>query len=246
MNVTTGDDGENNALATVRLKGGLILYDPTRVDQPGPAFFDAEAWCASGQAEPADRGRGSAWFLDTEDGWVLRHYRRGGLVARFNRDQYLFFGYPRSRPLREIRLLARMRAQQLPVPAPVAAAVWRSGLCYRGDLITGRVPGRPLSARLNELDDPRLWARLGELIRRFHEQGVDHADLNLHNILLADDGALHLIDFDRGRIRPSGRWQRRNLERLQRSLRKCLGARWQEEPHWRQCWLALEKAWAKV
>ncbi len=244
--MATGGDSDKHALTAVRLRGGLILYDPNRTDQPEPDFFDPERWHARGLARPADRGRGSAWFLDLDEGWVLRHYRRGGAVARLVEDRYLFLGYGRSRPVRELRLLATMRALGLPVPAPVAAGVWRSGLSCRGDLISARVPGQPLSVCLDQHVEPEPWARLGELIRRFHQHGVDHADLNLHNILVAEDGSYHLIDFDRGRIRAPGPWQRRNIARLQRSLRKCLGRRWEDEPGWRQCWLALEKAWAGV
>lgn len=48
--------------------------------------------------------------------------------------------------------------------------------------------------------------------------GVHHADLNAHNILLADDGAVYVLDFDRGRIRARGAWENNVLARLHRSL----------------------------
>ena len=37
--------------------------------------------------------------------------------------------------------------------------------------------------------------------------GVHHADLNALNILLADEGAVHVLDLDRGRIRARGAWE---------------------------------------
>jgi 3-deoxy-D-manno-octulosonic acid kinase len=57
----------------------------------------------------------------------------------------------------------------------------------------------------------------------FHREGVHHADLNAHNILLDDDGVgprVHVLDFDRGRIRDRGPWEGAVLARLRRSLEK--------------------------
>jgi 3-deoxy-D-manno-octulosonic acid kinase len=68
------------------------------------------------------------------------------------------------------------------------------------------------------------WIAIGRCLRRFHELGVCHADLNAHNILLGngtDDERVFLIDFDRGSLRkPGGFWKDDNLVRLRRSLEK--------------------------
>ena len=79
-----------------------------------------------------------------------------------------------------------------------------------------------LSEQLTRQALPREeWARLGRLLRRFHREGVFHADLNANNILLDAKGGLFLIDFDRGRLRPPDpKWQQANLARLRRSLDK--------------------------
>jgi predicted Ser/Thr protein kinase len=53
-----------------------------------------------------------------------------------------------------------------------------------------------------------------------HARGVHHADLNAHNLLLGETGAVYVLDFDRGRVRVRGQWERRVLQRLQRSLAK--------------------------
>ena len=59
------------------------------------------------------------------------------------------------------------------------------------------------------------------MVARFHVAGVFHADLTAHNIQIDSQGEVYLLDFDRGRRMPGpGGWQRRNLARLQRSLRK--------------------------
>jgi 3-deoxy-D-manno-octulosonic acid kinase len=58
------------------------------------------------------------------------------------------------------------------------------------------------------------------MIAKFHHAGVDHADLNAHNILLDAAQRVSVIDFDRGRLRTPGSWRLRNLRRLHRSLLK--------------------------
>ena len=56
-------------------------------------------------------GRGTVAFVrDGERRWVLRHYRRGGLVARLLDDRYLWTGADRTRAFREWRLLRELRA----------------------------------------------------------------------------------------------------------------------------------------
>ena len=55
--------------------------------------------------------------------------------------------------------------------------------------------------------------------RALARAGVDHADLNAHNILLDGRGAVSIIDFDRGACsRPPAPGASRNLRRLHRSL----------------------------
>jgi 3-deoxy-D-manno-octulosonic acid kinase len=64
------------------------------------------------------------------------------------------------------------------------------------------------------------------MIRRFHEAGVHHADLNCYNILISNS-RLYLIDFDRGRLESANsrwRWKEKNLARLHRSIIKVAGA----------------------
>ena len=73
---------------------------------------------------------------------MLRHYRRGGAVARLSGDAYLWTGAGRTRSFAEWRLLRQLRRWDLPVPRPIAARYVRQGLAYRADLITGELTTR--------------------------------------------------------------------------------------------------------
>lgn len=209
----------------VAVAGGIIVCDPT-LESFDARYFDIAYWRSQGRARDVATGRGANWFVRAPQGeWVLRHYRRGGLVARLSADRYLFTGYERTRALREWHLLRLLRTWHLPVPRPIAARVLRSGLCYRADLITQRIRAtQTLSALVLEGAVTRQNLEItGRAVRALHEREVWHADLNAHNILIDDTGTAHVIDFDRGRLRPGTHWHAANLSRLRRSLDKISG-----------------------
>ena len=207
-----------------RVAGGAMLYDASLLGQPDAAVFEPEHWRARGALQATRGGRGTVAFLRTADGerWVLRHYRRGGLVARLSDDRYLFTGASRTRSFAEWRLLRRLREWGLPVPQPVAARYVRAGLGYRADLITVELPVRStLASWLTDAPLPAAtWTAVGRCVGRLHARGVHHADLNAHNLLLGDGEAVYVLDFDRGRLRRRGAWEQRVLARLRRSLHK--------------------------
>lgn len=222
-----------------------IVYDADRIPLPDAELFDPAWWRARGGIVGEARGRGSTLMLDTAFGpAVLRPYLRGGWAARFSPDHYLFTGFARSRPIREARMLARLSTQGLPVPPPLAGVCVRHGVRYKGALLMRRIaPATPLAERLGELGcgDP-AWVETGQVIRRLHEAGVVHADLNARNVLLGADGSVHLLDFDRARFAPRARARfRANLDRLRRSLAKSWPAgRAHEFP---DCWDSLMRGY---
>src|SRR5688572_27338900 len=183
---------------------GAILYDPRRMTEPVARIFELEHWRARGALREFTAGRGSIQLI--EDGsrsWVLRRYLRGGFAARFARDLYLWLGEERTRSFRELRLLDRLRSLGLPVPPPVAARYRRSGPVYRAELITGRLAGaRSMEDVLasGPMADAH-WAAIGRCLRRFHDAGVQHADLNARNVMLGEALEVWVLDFDRGRLR---------------------------------------------
>jgi 3-deoxy-D-manno-octulosonic acid kinase len=202
---------------------GAMLYDASRCGQPDGQIFERATWRARGVLEETAGGRGTVAFVRAgERRWVLRHYRRGGLVARMLGDAYLWTGADRTRAFREWRLLRELRAAGLPVPAPVAARYQHRGIFYSADLITEELPTRRTLAEALAAAplDAAAWRSVGACVGRLHVRGVHHADLNAHNLLLGSGGEVYVLDFDRGRIRPRGPWERAVLARLQRSLRK--------------------------
>lgn len=225
MHARTGTTHDAVTEERARVQGaggvGAIVFDATRLPQAGPDIFSPDH--LGERARPVvEGGRGAAWFVDLGglEG-VLRHYRRGGMAARVSRDRYLWRGEARVRSVAEFRLLAWLRAQGLRVPAPLAAIYQRRGLLYTAALVVERIAdAESLAQRLPDRGMPPPWTRIGVAIARMHRLGVDHADLNAHNILLDREDRVWLIDFDRGSREGSGGFGERNLRRLQRSLRK--------------------------
>jgi 3-deoxy-D-manno-octulosonic acid kinase len=221
----TKDGGQRTATSS-----GAMLADPRSLGNVRESIFEPAYWAARGELLDVARGRGSAWFIiTTPNQWVLRHFKRGGWIARFSKDRYVWAGETRVRSFAEWRLLDALMRRGLPVPRPLAARYQRTGPLYRCDLITERISNAvPLSERMGEEPlDAGIWRAVGATVARFHAAGVDHADLNCHNILLEASGRVSVIDFDRGRIRSSAGadagatgWKAGNLARLHRSLVK--------------------------
>jgi hypothetical protein len=180
---------------------------------------------ASYQTQALAAGRGGARLVRT-DGHevVVRPYRRGGLAAWVLHDTY--FGW-HPRPFRELGTLAALRQSGAPVVEVYAAVVqWLAPGCYRGWLVTRYVAGsRTLWEWLSEHPQSpqraQVLAQVGRAIRRLHDCGSGHPDLNLNNILIgaspeaADPPPVVFIDFDGPRRTPQA-----DVARLERSARK--------------------------
>lgn len=174
-------------------------------------------------------GRGQAHRVDHgEQLWVLRHYRRGGWVARFNPDRYPATTTSLSRGMQELVLLREMVSLGLPVPEGVAARCVRQRPWmgqwspYRADILVSFIPNtRNLAQWLDHHGlTPETWTAVGRTIAQLHHHQVHHSDLNCHNILLNNKGQVWLIDFDKCARRSGHDWKTNNLNRLLRSLRK--------------------------
>ena len=155
--------------------------------------------------------------------YVLRHYLRGGLIARLLHDQYFWTGLHKTRPFLEQKAIEQALHHKLPVPEVVAFNVQKQGLFYRATIISRYINNQGTLASFlydNELSD-KLWFEIGKLIKRLHQANIFHADLNANNILINEAGEFYIIDFDKAEIISSMvASAEKNVQRLLRSLLK--------------------------
>lgn len=173
------------------------------------------------------KGRGTTWFLHTQDklgvDCVLRHYYRGGLFGKIVKDHYFFQSISQTRAAQEFELLNNMHQWGLPVPRPIAFKISRSLFCYQADILIEKIANtQDLSQLLQQqaLTNDE-YKQIGKLIRHLHDHQVHHSDLNIHNILRqTTTGQFWLIDFDKCKVQQGSEWKKENLARLLRSFNK--------------------------
>ena len=120
------------AIELLTTPSGAILYDSACLDKlsatkPTEEQFEGEYWAARKQVIARAGGRGGVLFIRDDQhppryDWVLRHYRRGGLIGKLIRDRYLWLGAERTRAFAEWRLLHTLRAQGFAVPTDQRAS----------------------------------------------------------------------------------------------------------------------------
>jgi len=174
-----------------------------------------------GCTEFGEGGRGTLARFDYEEGHgLIRKYRRGGFIRHFLTDAYILD----NRAKRELDLTDDLLEKGLPVPMPLGACWERRGILYRGSLATHLLDATDLRDELDNgpADPEDIMRRAGECIRRMHDLGVYHADLQVHNILVTPQQQIYLIDFDKAQRQPrlSQIQRARNLLRFRRSLEK--------------------------
>ena len=176
------------------------MFDKDLVLNPSREFFQPESWFD--QAEPHVEGRGTVWRINAgEQQWILKHYLRGGLISHLVSARIFYWLRANSHGQRVFdtpKALSCWTASAAPV---AASAQRKSLLTYSGALITEYLPNSRSLASLIRLGDweNAPWEAIGKTIRRFHEYGAMHRDLNASNILLVE-GCTYLIDFDKGKL----------------------------------------------
>ncbi|TPE51274.1 3-deoxy-D-manno-octulosonic acid kinase [Maribrevibacterium harenarium] len=187
-------------------------------------YFDPHWWQQLGKVNAIGQGRGEVWFVHHQSqDWVLRRYRRGGLIGKFNRYLYLPQPLTATRPYRELDLLERMCELGLPVPTPIGGLIIRTAFGYQAWLLTRRIDqAKDLFDLLRQSPlTETTWHSIGQTIRNFHNEGIFHSDLNCHNIMIDTSQRIWLIDFDKCDQRAvASSWQQANLARLRRSFEK--------------------------
>ena len=221
-------------LICVEQANDYCLFDQNEIDNFSPEMLSAQYWQEKDAITGSARGRGTTWFVKYDESnnsqakhWVLRHYYRGGLIGKIINDSYFFISQKSTRAAKEFSLLAHMQTLALPAPRPIAYRVTRHGLFYRADLLSSRIENAQdvVAILTKQLITEDLWFAIGKTIKKFHQQGIYHHDLNAHNILIDNNNKPWLIDFDQGELRTSQQnwqqgWQQNNMQRLLRSFRK--------------------------
>ncbi|MCF6192778.1 MAG: 3-deoxy-D-manno-octulosonic acid kinase [Kangiellaceae bacterium] len=224
---------------TIKKDGSSILILPDSSElsnQIQTNWFEPEYWRQQNKISGESKGRHTTWFVKPimvnqshDQQWALRHYYRGGLIAKIITDNFLFARIKSTRAYREVSLLKTMKNSGLPVPRVIGARVMKRGLFYTADLLMEKLAGIDLVTLIKEKPlSNDVWCKIGEIIAEFHKKGIYHADLNSHNIMIlekAGNANVWLIDFDKCKQRKRKKsaknsWQSENLDRLYRSLVK--------------------------
>ena len=217
-----------------------VWADPGCFERADVLLFDPAWWPRDGGGIGTESGRGAIRRVgDDRANYLLRHYYRGGLMARISRDLFLLQRLAHTRAMAEFTLLRQLRARSLPVPQAGAARCRRLGPFYRADILVLWIPdARDVAQLLHQQRalSPQEWQALGRAVRQLHDEQVFHSDLNCHNLMLDGRGQAWIVDFDKSGFRAGESWKADNLARLLRSLRKeqRLGPalHWTEAVHW--------------
>ena len=194
-----------------------------RLNQELPGFGGGWRVCTPGGTVPTGDdqplagafGRGGVRRVDD---WVLRPYRRGGLLRHLNERTYR----THLRFAAEHAVHRGLWEAGFPTVEPRGYA-WRpTRLGVEGILLTRFAEGTPW---------PRAWDQtrermpaIAQAIQALCDWGLWSPDLNATNAIFRGDGGVLLLDWDRAHFeQPGPSLQARYLARLRRSMAK-LGA----------------------
>ncbi|URL02072.1 3-deoxy-D-manno-octulosonic acid kinase [Avibacterium sp. 20-126] len=195
-------------------------------------YFEPQFWQQQQRILGSAKGRGITWFVKSADlfgvNGALRHYYRGGLLGRLNKDRYWFSDLQHTRSFAEFHLLNKLHQEGLPVPKPIGARIikGKTGICYQADLLSEKIENaQDLTVLLQHHSLPaESWQQIGQLIRQLHDRQICHTDLNAHNILVqhfaTPEQKYWLLDFDKCTEKSGNSWKAKNLARLHRSFNK--------------------------
>jgi len=237
----TGSEGVPEGFTVVERPAATLIAEAalaealTGLGLDGPAGWTA---ASAASASPDGPGRGAAGSLDLGgETLFLKQLRRGGMLARLWRQRHA----GRRRLLDNLTVPLAVARRGIATAAPVALLLVQGppGL-YRGWLATRRIAGaRDLAQGLASPSPPgsAVLATVLALVRRMHDAGVEHPDLNLGNLLWRSGPAgpeAFVVDLDRVRLRDaplSFRRRQRAVRRLERSYLKRFGDR-ADAPDW--------------
>lgn len=198
-------------------------YDPLQLEEAVTDAFDLNFWRSQGAILGSAQGRGTTWFVaGKQREYAIRHYYRGGMLGNFVRDHYFYTGINNTRSCAELTILRKLKNSGVNVPAAIAAKVVRYGCFYKAEIITEKISCSTALVDLlvDQTLSTQIYYQVGAEIKKMHNAGVNHTDLNCHNILLQKGQTVWIIDFDKCYTQKGDKWKASNLDRLHRSFSK--------------------------
>jgi len=189
----------------------------------GGTLYD---WAAAQPGHDVFQGRGATYGVSLADRRaVVRHARRGGLLAPLLGDRY------RGRPrwAHEIKIARDLISDGVATPDVLAGVMYQSGRAHRADVATERIDGRDLVdiffGNAPPTGAPRsgCFQAVGVLIGNLYKVGFVHPDLQLRNVLIDARGKAWLIDVDTVQRMSGPNTRLLNLRRFYRSWDKLNG-----------------------
>lgn len=188
--------------------------------------FESEHLQSEKKVTRIGEGRSSVFFFKQGNReLVLRHYYRGGLIAKLLKNTFLYDSLQQTRCFEELFILNLLRQHRLNVPNPIAALINRKTLTYSASIITEAIPEtEELHSWLTRKPLPKeLWQKIGIEIKKMHNLQVCHKDLNVKNVLIKQSSQVFLLDFDKCFKKSGNFWKKSNIARFKRSIEKQRG-----------------------
>lgn len=212
--------------------GRVLICRPERIDAAVAAGLASPEGWNSLLADPrAERiGRGAIARVDLTGGSpiVLKKMRRGGMFASLRGDRFR----GDRRLLRNLTVPLNAIRRGVSTPRPVVLLLQRHAGSYEAWLGVEEIPGTSnLGVRLalaGQREDGELRSAM-YAVRKMHDAGVHHPDLNLANLLTRRDSAgwsAFIVDLDRARVSEGAvgfRGRQAALRRIERSYHKIFG-----------------------
>jgi tRNA A-37 threonylcarbamoyl transferase component Bud32 len=204
----------------------LIVHEQLQESFTREGFDQPAVWESCLGTGVGESGRGANAIRSFGEVTLrLKQLRRGGLASRYRREHFS----ADRRLLENLSLPLEVAARGIPTAKPWALLVESvTGSGYRGWLATEELSSmRDAAAGVREAtqESEARWLVTMGVIKRMHDAGVEHRDLNLGNLLIGDEPQrpVAVVDFDNARLHddplPFGLRQQA-LRRLERSYVK--------------------------
>lgn len=155
---------------------------------------------------------------------VVKRLFHGGSTASLWKDRFL--SARRAYCVKEA--VEYLSEQGIPTPELLFLSWIRQNGLVRAEIGFERIFGKDADHFFFESEEPpqnceAKAEQIGRLAANLHLSRFEHGDLNMMNIFFSEDGTSYILDLDKVELHPEGldeAARRRNLSRLERSIRK--------------------------